>query len=126
MIVDKGSQAVGNIVSGVQAGFHAAVNLAADLTSYNPTLSKTLNADLAPTDLVASPFGQAKSLYSYSKTSSNGAASGSFDVYCVDCGFHATLTLAGQASLNVVDGLKSGSVSLTGEFELHSINGLPC
>jgi hypothetical protein len=82
---------------------------------YSPTIDTGFDINLTPSGQKDSPFGQAYELFETTKTSSNGAASGSIALYCVGCGITGKVHLSGAASFSIYQAtLKSGFVQMDG------------
>ena len=74
-------------------------------TEIDPSISGDKDFNFGPTADADSPWGKAAQIYSKSKTSDSGAASGDVTVFCVDCGVKGHVALSGQAKFNILDGL---------------------
>ncbi|KAI5194251.1 hypothetical protein E4T38_09637 [Aureobasidium subglaciale] len=81
-------------------------------TEFDPSISGSKDFNFGPDADADSPWGKATQIYSKSKTSESGKASGDITVFCVDCGVKGHIALAGQAKFNILDGLHGLSAAV--------------
>jgi hypothetical protein len=81
-------------------------------TEFDPSVSGSTDFNFGPDADTDSPWGKATQIYSKSKTSESGKASGDITVFCVDCGVKGHVALSGQAKFNILDGLHGLSAAV--------------
>ena len=81
-----------------------------------PNACADIPINVVPSGLVDFSFGQAKQIYSKQKASANGVASGTFTVYCVECGVQGIVHLHGQARFTIADSLTQANAGMKGNI----------
>lgn len=98
------------IVKGVETVGHAVSNALA----VSPNVDLNVPINVAPNNLVDSPWGQALQIYKKEKSSESGNANGEISLYCVQCGVNGNIHLSGQAKWTLLDGLQQANVGMSG------------
>ena len=90
--------------------------IASDLAAISPSLNTDLPINLTPSNLTASPWGQALQLYRKEKSTESGTLSGEITVYCVQCGVMGKIHLSGEARWTLADGLTKANMGMDGNI----------
>ena len=101
---------------GIVRGAKQIVQTVSNGLAVSPAINTDIPINIAPSNQVESPWGQALQLFHKDKASTNQAVTGEVTIYCVQCGFNGKIHLSGQARWTIQDGLTEANVGMNGNI----------